>query len=83
MKAALYNGQDQMEVRDHPDPIPHEDDVIVKVKATGICGSDLLLYKDKEEADELPAGHEVTGEIVDTGSSVDKNLLMLYLLPLK
>jgi len=75
MKAALYNGQDKMEVQECPDPIPDAYDVIVKVKATGICGSDLLVYNDKEEADELPAGHEVTGEIVDTGSSTDKNLL--------
>jgi len=75
MKAAFYNGKGQMEVRNHPDPNPNEDDAIIKVKATGICGSDLLMNNDKEEADELPSGHEVTGEVVDTGSSVDKSLL--------
>ena len=75
MKAAFYNGKGQMEVRNHPDPNPNEDDVIIKVKATGICGSDLLMNNDKEEADELPAGHEVTGEVVDTGASVDKSML--------
>ena len=34
VKAALYNGQGKMEVQEHPDPIPREDDVIIKIKAT-------------------------------------------------
>ena len=46
MKAALYNGHDKMKVQECPDPIPDAYDVIVKVKATGICGSDLLVYND-------------------------------------
>lgn len=71
MKAAFFDGLGQMQVMDHPDPIPQSGEAIVQVKATGICGSDLLLNNDKTAPDDIPAGHEVAGEIVDIGSNVD------------
>tara|TARA_B100000809_G_C15112444_1_gene521107 strand:+ start:82 stop:1116 length:1035 start_codon:yes stop_codon:yes gene_type:complete len=75
MKAAFYNGNGEMEIKEHPDPTPESGDAIIQVRATGICGSDLLMNNDKEEADELPTGHEVTGQIVEVGSEVDRNLI--------
>ena len=36
----------------------------------GICGSDLKGYKDRDEPESLPAGHEVAGEIVEVGERV-------------
>ena len=75
MKAAFYYGTGQMIIQKHPDPVPDEGDAIIQVRATGICGSDLLMNNDKEEADELPAGHEVTGIIVDVGVGVDREML--------
>ena len=75
MKAAFFNGSGKMVVSDHPDPMPGDYDAIIKVRATGICGSDLLMNNDKTEADELPAGHEVGGEIVEVGKKVDKTLV--------
>ena len=72
MKAAFYDGNGKMMIQKHPDPIPDEGDAIIQVRATGICGSDLLMNNDKEEADELPAGHEVTGIISDVGVGVDR-----------
>lgn len=71
MKAAFFDGSGEMIVSDHPDPVPGDYDAIIKVRATGICGSDLLMNNDKTEADELPAGHEVGGEIVEVGKKVD------------
>jgi threonine dehydrogenase-like Zn-dependent dehydrogenase len=75
MKAAFYNGNSEMEIKEHPEPTPESGDAIIQVRATGICGSDLLMNNDKEEADELPTGHEVTGQIVEVGSEVDRNLI--------
>ena len=75
MKAAFYDGTGQMIIQKHPDPVPDEGDAIIQVRATGICGSDLLMNNDKEEADELPAGHEVTGIIVDVGVGVDREMI--------
>ena len=75
MKAAFYDGNGSMEVKEHPDPIAGEGDAIIQVKATGICGSDLLMNNDKEQADELPAGHEVTGLVVEVGPGSDKSLI--------
>ena len=75
MKAAFYNGNGKMQIKEHPEPIPESGDAIIQVRATGICGSDLLMNNDKEEADELPTGHEVSGQIVEVGSEVDRNLI--------
>jgi (R,R)-butanediol dehydrogenase/meso-butanediol dehydrogenase/diacetyl reductase/L-iditol 2-dehydrogenase len=75
MKAAFYNGNGEMQIKEHPEPIPESGDAIIQVRATGICGSDLLMNNDKEEADELPTGHEVSGQIVEVGSEVDRNLI--------
>ena len=75
MKAAFYDGSGQMIIQEHPDPIPDEGGAIIQVKATGICGSDLLINNDKEEPDELPAGHEVAGIICDVGVGVDRGMI--------
>ena len=45
MKAAFYNGKGHMEVKEFDTPKPNEEEVLVKLKATGICGSDLNMNK--------------------------------------
>jgi L-iditol 2-dehydrogenase len=47
-------------------------EVLIKVKAVGICGSDLRIFKKADPArrDRYILGHEVTGEIVDAGEKV-------------
>lgn len=71
MKAAFFDGHASMMLADIPEPEPGPDDVIIRVRSTGICGSDLLMNADKTEADEIPFGHEVAGEIVAVGAGVD------------
>lgn len=75
MKAAFYNGQGGMEVRDFADPVVGPGEAIIRVRAVGICGSDLNMNLAKTGADERPAGHEVAGEIVEVGEGVDKTLV--------
>jgi len=57
-----------LEVRDFPDPTPEGDEVVVRVEAAGLCGTDLhILYEKPWEAPHIP-GHEGAGLVV----AVDK-----------
>lgn len=76
MKALTYHGPHSVRVENVPDPaIEQPDDIILRVTATAICGSDLHLYRGKipkvEHGDIF--GHEFMGEVVETGREV-KNL---------
>jgi 2-desacetyl-2-hydroxyethyl bacteriochlorophyllide A dehydrogenase len=64
----------RIEFRDIPlrDPSPGE--VMIKVKAAAICGSDLHLYKGKHPSAELPSavGHELSGVVFNVGKGVTR-----------
>lgn len=55
-------------------PVPGEDGVLIRVKAMGICGSDLHAYHGKLATVVYPRiiGHEVVGEVVAVGGAVGK-----------
>ncbi|KAA1282810.1 MAG: Zn-dependent alcohol dehydrogenase [SAR202 cluster bacterium] len=72
MKAAFYNGNGTMIVKDYPDLTPGPGEALIKVRSTGICGSDLNMNLDKSGPDSDPAGHEVAGEIVSVGDGVEE-----------
>ena len=71
MKAAFYVGPNQMEIHDYQTPAPEPDEVLVRIKSTGICGSDLNMNLAKTGPDIAPSGHEIAGEIVDVGQRVN------------
>ncbi|MCU1326319.1 MAG: Threonine dehydrogenase [Bryobacterales bacterium] len=75
MRATCWMGKTDVRVQNVPDPkILNQHDIIVRVTATAICGSDLHLYggfmPTMESGDIL--GHEFMGEVVDTGRNVKK-----------
>jgi threonine dehydrogenase-like Zn-dependent dehydrogenase len=75
MKANVWAGRNSVEVRTVPDPkILNDNDVIVRVTSTAICGSDLHLVDGYiptvKKGDVL--GHEFMGEVVETGKTVKK-----------
>jgi 2-desacetyl-2-hydroxyethyl bacteriochlorophyllide A dehydrogenase len=72
MKAALYQGDRKLEIKDIAVPEVGPGEVLTRVRAEGVCGSDLLLWWDKAEPEVIPGGHEVAGEIVEVGQGVDK-----------
>ena len=72
MNVALHDGKGTMHVSTIEEPVPGPRDVVVRVQASGICGSDLQINADKTDPDKLPAGHEVAGEIVDVGDGGDR-----------
>ena len=71
MIGALHDGKGTMGVHEIERPVPGPGDAVIRLRAVGICGSDLLLNADKTEPDDIPAGHEVSGEIVEVGEGID------------
>ena len=52
-------------------PTPEADDVLIKVRSAGICGTDLHIFKGEYEAVyPLIPGHEFSGEVVAVGENV-------------
>ncbi|MGP3592329.1 zinc-dependent alcohol dehydrogenase [Vagococcus sp. WN89Y] len=73
MKALTYHGAHKVSVDNRPDPvIQASDDIILRVTATAICGSDLHLYHGKISGTNHGDifGHEFMGEVVETGPGV-------------
>ncbi|MGK5079184.1 zinc-dependent alcohol dehydrogenase [Janthinobacterium sp. HLX7-2] len=75
MRALVYHSAHDVKVDTVPDPVIQEpDDIILKISATAICGSDLHLYRGKvpgmKEGDIM--GHEFMGIVVDVGPAVTK-----------
>jgi threonine dehydrogenase-like Zn-dependent dehydrogenase len=74
MRANVWSGRNTVQVENVPDPkILNDQDAIVRITSTAICGSDLHLYDGyvptMKRGDIL--GHEFMGEIVETGKGVD------------
>jgi threonine dehydrogenase-like Zn-dependent dehydrogenase len=78
MKAAAFFGKKNIQIVDVKKPELTPDGVIIKMKACGICGSDMHVYNSDlltEDSTKLIddyriIGHEFTGEIVEVGSKV-------------
>jgi threonine dehydrogenase-like Zn-dependent dehydrogenase len=66
MRALVYTGPYKVEFREEPDPVPGNDEVLVRVGAVGICGSDMHGYHgfDDRRPPPLVLGHEAAGVIV-------------------
>lgn len=75
MKGVTYQGKENMTVKEVEDPtIQNNGDMIVRITASGICGSDLHLYKGGvEPKQDYVVGHEPMGIVEEVGSEV-KNL---------
>jgi propanol-preferring alcohol dehydrogenase len=82
MKALQFPGSREVFIKEFPDPKPGKDEVVIRMKASGICGSDLnYLYRiPKEEKDKyvlgvwvsstVIPGHEPCGIVEEVGENV-------------
>lgn len=70
MKAAMYYSPDDVRIEEAPKPKIGRDEVLVEMKACGVCGSDLMGWYLEKRAP-LVLGHEPAGVIVETGSDVE------------
>lgn len=72
MKALLLTAPSKLELVDFPEPQPAPDEVLVRIRACGICGSDIHGWDGSSGRRNPPLimGHEASGEIVATGPRV-------------
>jgi L-iditol 2-dehydrogenase len=69
MKAAYVKVPFRVEMRDVPVPAIGPDEVLVRVAACGICGTDLHFARDLAEDKPMPLGHEFVGSVEATGAN--------------
>jgi len=77
MKALVFTAVGKVEMRDLPEPTPATGEVLVRVAATGICGSDVhgFLGRSARRKPGLVLGHETAGVVHSIGDGVDRALL--------
>ena len=74
MKAAIWTGIEKIELGERPVPSAGEGEVLIRVKAAGICGTDLTIYHGKFPKERAKApmvlGHEFCGTVEGVGRGV-------------
>lgn len=71
MKVAMYYSNNDVRIEEMPVPKIGDAELLVKVKASGICGSDVMEWYRIKKAPKV-LGHEITGDIVAIGKNVKK-----------
>lgn len=83
MKAVYLLGERKVEIREVPDPTPGPGEVILEIKASGLCGTDLKVYRSiggaaalglKIDGGPVIAGHEPCGVVVEIGPGVSEQM---------
>jgi len=73
MKAAVFDGK-AISIKDVPIPHLGDSQVLIQIKASGICGTDIAITKgDLSTPTPLILGHEFTGEVIEVGKKVTSN----------
>jgi len=76
MKAAVLYGPDDLRIEERDVPLPGPGEVLVKVRACAICGTDPKIlskgWPSQPPYGEYIPGHEYTGEVVAVGETVDE-----------
>jgi threonine dehydrogenase-like Zn-dependent dehydrogenase len=81
MKGIVFVGDRQLELQDFPDPVPGPGEVVLEIKASGMCGTDLKYYRApagagaaaiglKTNGGPVIAGHEPCGIVAAVGAGV-------------
>ncbi len=69
MKVAVYYSNSDLRMEERPVPAISEDEILVRMKASGICGTDVMQWYRQQKAPRV-LGHEMAGEIAEVGSRV-------------
>ena len=70
MKAVVFPGDREVAYMEFPDPTPGPGEILVRVLAAGICGTDRHLFKGEFPcAPPVTLGHEFSGEVVAVGQT--------------
>jgi len=70
MKAIVYYNESTIRCEEVPKPSLQDGEIIVRMRACGICGGDLMHWYRKQKAP-LVLGHEVTGEVAEVAAGVE------------
>ena len=70
MNVAMYYNNNDVRIEPMPIPTITDDELLVKVKASGICGSDVMQWYREKTAPRV-LGHEIAGDIVKVGKNVE------------
>jgi threonine dehydrogenase-like Zn-dependent dehydrogenase len=74
MRGLVFKGDRRLELRDFPDPVPGPGEVLIEMRASGICGSDLNLYRQAAHDRAVICGHEPCGVVIERGPGVSEKL---------
>lgn len=85
MRAVVFAGDRKLDLKEFPDPTPGEGEVVLQMKASGMCGSDLKFYRAPKggaagglglggDGSPCIAGHEPCGVVAGIGPGVPKAL---------
>jgi 2-desacetyl-2-hydroxyethyl bacteriochlorophyllide A dehydrogenase len=74
MRAVTFQAPEQVRIEEKPDPeLAAADDALVRVEASGICGSDLHIYHGRVSVEQgFTIGHEFVGTVVAAGDDVER-----------
>lgn len=69
MRVAMYYNNNDVRIEEMPVPEIHPGEMLVRIKASGICGSDVMEWYRIKKAP-LVLGHEISGEVAAVGEGV-------------
>jgi threonine dehydrogenase-like Zn-dependent dehydrogenase len=72
MRGLVFLGERKVELREFADPVPAAGDVVVAIRASGMCGSDLRPYRAAADPNRQACvtGHEPCGVVAEIGAGV-------------
>jgi L-iditol 2-dehydrogenase len=71
MRVAMYYNNEDVRLEEMDKPKIEKGEILIKVMASGICGSDVMFWYRKDKVP-LVLGHEIAGEVVEVGEGVEK-----------
>src|SRR5260370_15562723 len=87
MRGIVFTGERSLELAEFPDPTPEAGEVVLEIKASGMCGSDLKFYRAAKGGAQalglgnvtgpVIAGHEPCGVVAAVGPGVEPGLAQI------
>jgi len=76
MRGVVFKGERQVALEEFPDPSPGAGEVVIQIKASGMCGSDMAPYREPLDTrrERIITGHEPCGVVAAVGSGVAESL---------
>jgi L-iditol 2-dehydrogenase len=72
LKAVVYRGANDLRVEELPTPVPEPGEILVRVQASGICGTDLKKIQSGRLSAPRVFGHEMAGTVAGVGRGVER-----------